>query len=96
MLNSLTVIIGKVHSRQQVSQCQSADFAPLLKDFHQLQQGILTIISQGKIPAAKGQSGVIGVTGYTGATGPSGAAGIIGATGQPPGTVIYPARLIIS
>ena len=81
VLNSLTVIIEKLHSRQQVSQCQSADFAPLLADLHQLQQAILTMISKGGNPGPRGPSGAIGYTGYTGATVPSGAAGNIGATG---------------
>lgn len=78
VLNSLTVIIGKLHSRQQVSQCQSGDFAPLLADLHQLQQIILTMISKSGIPGPRGPSGAIG---YTGATGPIGAVGNIGATG---------------
>lgn len=81
VLNSLTVIIGKLHSRQQVSQCQSADFAPLLADLHQLQQPILTMISRGEIPGSRGPSRAIGSTGYTGTTGPISTAGIIGATG---------------
>lgn len=93
MLNSLTVIIGKLHSRQQVTQCQSADFAPLLADLHLLQQAILTMISTWRTPWPRGSSENIGYTntielsgptgynGATGATGPSGVAVNIGATG---------------
>lgn len=76
VLNSLTVIIGELHSRQQISQCQSADFAPLLADLHQSQQGILAMISQGEISGPYRPS-----IGYTGATGPIGPAGATGATG---------------
>lgn len=71
VLNCLTVIIGKLHSRQQVSQCQSADFAPLLAELHQLQQPLLTMISQDEIPGPRGPAGAAGIIGAPGAAGPS-------------------------
>lgn len=81
VLDSLSVIIGELHSRQHVSQCQSPDFGPLLADLHQSQQAILTMISQGWIPEEGGPFGTIRYTEHTVATGPNGLAGNIEDTG---------------
>lgn len=91
VINSLSVISEKIHTRQKSLSCPNHRFDPLLADLHHLQQILI------ELPVAPGPTGPAGATGpqgpagITGAMGPTGAIGILGATGAtgpsgPPGS----------
>jgi hypothetical protein len=67
VINSLTVISEKIHTRETTNTCLS-QFNPLLADLHQLQQMVINLP-------------ISSLTGPRGATGPQGPRGAIGATG---------------
>jgi hypothetical protein len=83
VVNSLSVISEKIHTRQESSTSPIIAFNPLLADLHLLQQILIQIPASTGATGATGPSGPAGSPGgATGATGPSGPAGSPGgATG---------------
>jgi hypothetical protein len=88
VVNSLSVISEKIHTRQESPSGQIIAFNPLLADLHLLQQVLIQVpalIGTAGATGATGPSGPAGspggATGATGATGPIGATGGVGATG---------------
>jgi hypothetical protein len=82
VVNSLSVISEKIHTRQESPSGQIIAFNPLLADLHLLQQVLI------QVPALIGTAGATGATGPSGPAGsPGGATGATGATGPsgPPG-----------
>ena len=71
VFNSLTVLIGKIHSYQLLTRSHGSTLGKILIDIHEL-QGLLV-----KLPVS-----TVGPAGATGATGPVGPAGTPGSIGQ--------------
>jgi hypothetical protein len=84
VVNSLSVISEKIHTRQKSSCSQIIAFNPLLADLHLLQQILIQLpVSTGATGARgpKGATGRAGAKGAMGARGPKGVTGGAGATG---------------
>jgi hypothetical protein len=79
VVNSLSVVSDKLHTRQAHFRCQGLDFSSLLTQLHRLQQ--ILIQQQPEIPAFTGPIGSTGATGPVGLTGATGPTGLTGATG---------------
>ncbi|HEX3046840.1 MAG TPA: hypothetical protein VHY08_18950 [Bacillota bacterium] len=96
VINSLSVISEKIHTRQKSLSRPNHRFDPLLADLHHLQQILIELPVEPGPPGSTGPTGPqgpagmtgamgligpIGIPGATGATGPSGMSGATGATG---------------
>jgi hypothetical protein len=78
VVNSLSVISEKIHTRQESPSGQIIAFNPLLADLHLLQQVLI------QVPALIGTAGATGATGPSGPAGsPGGATGATGPSGPP-------------